>query len=637
VIPPGVRIFVCTVPVDMRLGFDRLALVARERIGHDPLVGGALFIFSGKKATRIKVLWFEGHGLCILYKRLHRAVFELPVGQDGATSVRIDAAGLGRLLAGVAREGRRRRIDIVCRCVSDATTVDETIAALESQLARFAVDLTETTGQLKKVEGERDEYRKLVMHLKEEVERLRRGLLGQKAERLPQNDAQLSLAILTLAMAGEGGAPEAEALIEEQLVAEHKRRKPVRKPLPSDLPRVDIEIVPPEVERDPESFECIGQETREVLERRPAATVVVAITQKKYVLKDRDRNAPTRVFAPEPIDLPIPRGLAEPGLLADTIVRRWQDHQPLHRLEGIYGREGIDLGRSTICTWHGELAELARPLYDAMWKDALGSPYICVDATGVLVLAKGQCKSGHFWVAVAPELHAIFKYSRRHDGKAVDALLPDYKGFIVADAHNVYDHLYKDGGAVECGCWSHARRYFWKSMLSDPDRARVALAHIGALFKVERMIASSPKKRREEIRRAKSKPVLDALFAWCALESDRVLDESPLAQAIGYATNQKDALYRFLDDGRIPIHNNISERQLRREVLGRRYAESSVMRRTPRATAAGSATHGCRAPHNQSRSRKARRPLVAEKRTRRRTGSATLSSARFFIIRSASM
>lgn len=112
-IPPGVRIFVCTVPVDMRLGFDRLALVARERIGHDPTAGGALFVFAGKKATRIKVLWFEGHGLCILYKRLHRAVFELPVGQDGTASVRIDAAALGRLLAGVAREGRRRRIDIV--------------------------------------------------------------------------------------------------------------------------------------------------------------------------------------------------------------------------------------------------------------------------------------------------------------------------------------------------------------------------------------------------------------------------------------------------------------------------------------------------------------------------------------------
>jgi transposase len=96
----------------MRYGFDRLAQVARERIGQDPVEGGALFIFSGRKATRLKVLWFEGRGLCMLYKRLHQAIFEMPLGEDAAGSVRIDAAGLARLLAGVPREDRRRRVDI---------------------------------------------------------------------------------------------------------------------------------------------------------------------------------------------------------------------------------------------------------------------------------------------------------------------------------------------------------------------------------------------------------------------------------------------------------------------------------------------------------------------------------------------
>jgi transposase len=93
----------------MRLGFDRLAQVARERIGQDPVAGGALFVFAGKSATRAKVLWFEGKGLCILYKRLHRAVFEVPLGADGAAFARIDGSALARLLTGVAREGRRRK------------------------------------------------------------------------------------------------------------------------------------------------------------------------------------------------------------------------------------------------------------------------------------------------------------------------------------------------------------------------------------------------------------------------------------------------------------------------------------------------------------------------------------------------
>jgi transposase len=109
VIPTEVRIFVCTAPVDMRLGFDRLMQVARERVGHDPVVGGALFVFAGKSATRAKVLWFEGKGLSILYRRLHRAIFEVPQGTDGVAFVRIDGVALGHLLAGVAHDGRRRK------------------------------------------------------------------------------------------------------------------------------------------------------------------------------------------------------------------------------------------------------------------------------------------------------------------------------------------------------------------------------------------------------------------------------------------------------------------------------------------------------------------------------------------------
>jgi transposase len=282
---------------------------------------------------------------------------------------------------------------------------------MEAQLARFAVDVTEAAAKIQKVEGERDEYRKLVLHLREEVERLRRGLLGQKAERLPRDDGQLSLAILTLAMAGAGGAPEAEAAIEEELVAEHTRRKPVRKPPPADLPRVKIVLTPPEVEREPEAFEQIGSDVREVLERRPAATIVVQVEYLKFARKEPKAGEPTRVVVVPALELPIERGTAGPGLLADTIVRRWQDHQPLNRLEGIYGREGLELSRSTICTWHEQLAALAAPVVEAMFADALAQPYVCVDATGVLVLAKDKCKNGHFWVLVAPERHVLYRYS----------------------------------------------------------------------------------------------------------------------------------------------------------------------------------------------------------------------------------
>ncbi len=102
-IPVDLRIFVCTEPVDMRRGFDGLALIARQTLGQDPQ-SGALLLFANRRRDRLKALWWDKNGYCILYKRLHQAVFELPAaGERGTVSVRIDGQKLGALLAGVKK------------------------------------------------------------------------------------------------------------------------------------------------------------------------------------------------------------------------------------------------------------------------------------------------------------------------------------------------------------------------------------------------------------------------------------------------------------------------------------------------------------------------------------------------------
>ena len=107
--PPGVRILVCTTPQDMRKSFDTLAAVARDVMGEQPESGNALFVFMGKSPTRIKLLWFDRNGYCLLAKRLHRAVFRLPkLGDARGAALKIDGDALAQLLAGVARENLRR-------------------------------------------------------------------------------------------------------------------------------------------------------------------------------------------------------------------------------------------------------------------------------------------------------------------------------------------------------------------------------------------------------------------------------------------------------------------------------------------------------------------------------------------------
>jgi len=108
-LPSSLRILVCTQPQDMRRSFDSLALVTQQLLGENPQ-SGALYVFMGKRPTRIKILWWEKNGFCILQKRLHRALFRLPEGVSGTNSIRIDSASLAHLLAGVESDLKHRDI-----------------------------------------------------------------------------------------------------------------------------------------------------------------------------------------------------------------------------------------------------------------------------------------------------------------------------------------------------------------------------------------------------------------------------------------------------------------------------------------------------------------------------------------------
>jgi transposase len=477
---------------------------------------------------------------------------------------------------------------------------DERIAALKAALDE------PTRAALERLEGDRDsaaqardEYKKLYNLLLEENAKLKRGLTGQQTERLPKNDAQLTLAVLEMLL-GEQETLDAQPSTDspktkrgETEVSGHSRSKPSGRGAldTANLPEVPIELLPEEVKRlGLDAFEQIGVEETRVVEHRKSSLVVLVIRRPKFKAKTEEARACLQPAAAEPVDtavaddadtrayivavgapeLPIVRGLAGPGLLADSIVKRWDDHDPLNRLERIYERDGLRIAKSTLCGWHEQLAALCLALVLAMRKDAMRQPYLCTDATGVLVLHPERCKRGHFWVLVAPGLHVLFEYTESHNQNAVTRVLRDYQGYLVADAHVVYDHLYVDGRIVEVACWFHSRRYHFKALASDPDRARVALGHIGALFRIEREIANESRSKKEAARRARSKPVLDKYFQWCAHEVKLVLDETPIQKAIQYSLNHEQALRRFLDDGRLPLSNNISERELRRQAIGRR-------------------------------------------------------------------
>lgn len=110
-IPQGVEIFMAVGPIDLRWGFHRLSGVVNEQIGRDVRCG-ALFLFIGKRRDALKILFFDGSGLCLFYKRLDAGLFRLPSRSEikSATAVALDEEELNVLLDGIDLEEPTRRI-----------------------------------------------------------------------------------------------------------------------------------------------------------------------------------------------------------------------------------------------------------------------------------------------------------------------------------------------------------------------------------------------------------------------------------------------------------------------------------------------------------------------------------------------
>ena len=425
-----------------------------------------------------------------------------------------------------------------------------------------------------KAKNEREQYIKLYQLTLLELERLRRQLFGKKSERVA--DEQLVLKFMQVAEAvkamEETLTPEERAPIPNSVRKNDKEKKRTphgRQRLPEHLPMERIELpAPVEVAENPEDYKKVGEDVSETLERRPATLVRVQIVRPKFAKKaDEDAGIIAAALPTKPIE----KGLAGPGLIAHIIVSKYQDNIPLNRQESIFARERITLGRGTMCGWLKQSAELPTLLYKAMKEDAMKAHCIATDATGVLVQAEGKCHRGHFFVLIADRDHILYFYERYHNGDAVEKLLGNYKGHIVADAHIIYDHLYGESeGRIECGCWAHTRRYFFDAIPSEREHAMHAIHLIGKLFEVEREIKGLPPDEKLCIRQEKSKPVTEEFFKWRDEKWPGAVEHSPFYKGLQYAGNQQKALLQFLEDGRIPIHNNDSERALRQQVIGRK-------------------------------------------------------------------
>jgi len=396
---------------------------------------------------------------------------------------------------------------------------------------------------------------------------------------------------------------------EEELPPSPPATPPASRPSPKNRDRHGRGRIPDQIERQEQTHDLseaekaamggvenlveLPPETSEQLDWRPSTLFVTVHVRKKYARKVQlAESGPTLAeqnvaVARKPAEA-IPGSLAGPGLMAQVIVSKGTDHLPLHRLEGIFERQGMRISRQTMDDWWLETAEFLDPLYRLAIRVVLSSHVIHTDDTQVKIRDawKKLKHKGSFWTYVGDLLHplTVFDYTPNHTRDGPAAFLKDYRGYLQADAFNGYDGIYLEspGRIIEVACWAHARRKFHECRRQEPARMETALAWIGKLYAVEKDLRErgqgawqdlALEDRAERIaaeRQERSRPLLDGFHAWLEAESPKLLPKSAARGAMDYTLSNWAALSVYPDDGWLNIDNNAAENALRGICLGRR-------------------------------------------------------------------
>lgn len=417
--------------------------------------------------------------------------------------------------------------------------------------------------------------------LKFELEQLKRYIYGRRSERHVEDDSQLPLFEEEQAAAAVE-QPAATEVIEEEITYRRRRRTKADR-FPENLPREVQVIDVPEGERQcaccGEEMPVIDTDVRERLEYQPAKLVVHELHYPKRACGKCKQGM--TVASPPAADEAgaslTPGSRYGFGVTAQIILGKYADHLPLYRLEDVFARAGVVIPRSTQVGLLDAAADVLWPLAEHIKKQLIASSILGVDDTPVRLQdpsLPGKMRTARFWICrgreEAPYNSFFFHESRRRDGPA--KYLENFSGWVTVDAYGVNDGVYIGSGdriLASC-CHAHARRKFEAAKSNDPQRASRALAFYRQLYDIEDRGRELSPEDRLKLRQQESVPLLEQFKEWLDEQKSnpRVLPKSEIRVAVRYALNQWKPLLAFTTDGRLPIDNNDTERDLRGLTIG---------------------------------------------------------------------
>ncbi|MDD5318967.1 MAG: IS66 family transposase [Candidatus Pacebacteria bacterium] len=367
-----------------------------------------------------------------------------------------------------------------------------------------------------------------------------------------------------------------------------KKSRGKRKALPADLPRLREEFDLSEQEKVCPTHNVpltkIGEKTSEKLDITPAKIFVIDQIRMTYKCPCCSAEGNEHIVTASKDPEIIPGSIASSGLLATIVTYKYMDHLPLHRLEQTFKRIGIDLNRTSMARWMIACSRQVQPLLNLMRETILSGEVAQCDETVVQVLnepGRAPEQNSYMWVLarqhIAPIL--LYCYFDNRGKSAANELLDGFTGTLMTDALKTYECASRSNNFKLAACWAHSRRRFFlaekadhKALKAKPKEILAStqgLTFIRQLYKVEGELKGIPPEETRQIRRERSKPILDEFRAWLEENAGKCLPKSLLGKAISYTIDQWTKLVRFLDNGLIPLDNNYVEAHIRPFVIGR--------------------------------------------------------------------
>lgn len=417
-----------------------------------------------------------------------------------------------------------------------------------------AEQLRAQQAELEASEVERARLAALVADLEHKLARANKQIVGPKTERLPTPEEELKKR--------EGHKPSRGGHTNPGLRAKNAATKAA---LPADV------ITHPVRDEERRCPHC-GEEATQIGEGDVSVEYewVRGHFRKRLHIVEAARCPCKQHYARGPAPVRVQEGCQYgPGFISKLVVDKCADATPIYRIEKEMQREGIPVARSTMNDLAHVAAQVLTPLWEAALAEVRNDPHVQADETSFRTQVRPE--RSFVWTFLS-EQHTVYYYSPSRSGDTPKTVLGGTTGSLTVDGYTGYNKVTEVDGRERSGCWSHVRRKLFEAMGTAPE-ARAGLDIILDLFMVERSAKSRGvfgTAAHLDLRQRRSTEVMSRLQAWRERTAPLYEPKSAMGQALGYLHNQWSRLTLFLQDPKIPIHNNASEAALRIIALARK-------------------------------------------------------------------